>query len=75
MTTQRPFRRPYRSIALVVALASAVAARYWVGPPETGEPAPIAEGSYAVVRVIDGDTLLVAPQGAPRSRQRELRVR
>jgi micrococcal nuclease len=75
VTKPRPFRRPYRAIALALAIGAAVAGRYWVSPPETGEPGLIAEGEYTVLRVVDGDTLLVAPKDAPRNRRSELRVR
>ena len=46
----------------MLALALVIAARYWWGEtprPTPGEP--LAPGTYDVVRVVDGDTILFAP--------------
>jgi micrococcal nuclease len=65
---RRRFRRsPYRALAVLVVLAALAAARYFLGGPLPPNPAqPLAEGSYAVLRVVDGDTLVVAPEAVVR---------
>ena len=59
-------RRPYRALAICLALAALVVARIWSGqaPPTPSEP--LAEGSYRLIRVIDGDTIIVEPEATVR---------
>ena len=38
-----------------------LAVRYWAGRTAPDAAQPLADGEYRVVRVIDGDTLIVAP--------------
>jgi micrococcal nuclease len=65
---RRRFRRsPYRALAVLLVLVALVGARYFLGGPLPPNPAqPLAEGSYAVVRVVDGDTIIVDPQATVR---------
>ena len=56
-------RRPYRAIFVALALAALIVARYLlVGPAPPSPAEPMAEGTYAVERVIDGDTVIFAPR-------------
>jgi micrococcal nuclease len=52
---------PYRTLALALALCLVVVARYWWwSRPKSWSPAePLPPGLHRVVRVIDGDTLVV----------------
>lgn len=58
---RRRFRqRPLRPLFILLALALVIAGRYFLigpAPPAPGEP--LSEGTYAVQRVVDGDTLLL----------------
>jgi micrococcal nuclease len=61
-STPRRFRRnPYRTLILCVALAAVAIVRYWRSDRPLEPPAPLAEGVYRVVRVVDGDTIIFAP--------------
>ena len=58
--SRRRHRTPLAVAALLLALA--VGARLWFAPPETQRPAAtevLAEKTYTVQRVVDGDTLLL----------------
>jgi micrococcal nuclease len=56
----RRFRRPRLPAATIwFALLLLVLFRVWSGGADSAPTAPLAEGNYAVERVIDGDTLLV----------------
>ena len=47
---------------LLLALAAIVAFRYFLGAPPPPTPAdPLDEGTYTVQRVVDGDTVIIAP--------------
>jgi micrococcal nuclease len=65
---RRRFRRsPYRALAVLLVMVALVAARYFLGGPLPPNPAQaLAEGSYVVVRVVDGDTIIVGPQATVR---------
>jgi len=78
---RRSFRRRPRRTWLVFALFAGLALLRWGHdrwqgvPPPAYEP-PLAEGEYAVLRVVDGDTLLVAPPpGSAAASRREIRLR
>ena len=59
---RRRFKRPpYRSLAVGVALALIAAARVACDQPSLDTPDSLAEGPHHVVRVIDGDTIIVSP--------------
>jgi micrococcal nuclease len=50
-----------------LALVLVVVARYWwAQPPASSPAAPIAPGLHRVVRVVDGDTIVVAPDSVVR---------
>ena len=73
-------RRPRRIWLLVVLIAGLGLSRWghdrWRDVPQPKREPPLAEGAYAVVRVVDGDTLLVAPQSSPPAEnRREIRLR
>jgi micrococcal nuclease len=73
-------RRPRRIWLLVVLIAGLGLSRWghdrWRDVPQPKREPPLAEGDYAVVRVVDGDTLLVAPQSSPPAEnRREIRLR
>ena len=73
-------RRPRRIWLLLVLIAGLGLSRWghdrWRGVPQPAREPPLAEGDYTVVRVVDGDTLLVAPQSSPPARsRREIRLR
>ncbi len=78
---RRRFRRRPRRIWLLVALIAGLGlSRWghdrWRDVPQPSREPPLAEGDYAVLRVVDGDTLLVAPQVAPSAGGgREIRLR
>ena len=59
----RIYRRRSRSWILLLVLVVGVLARYgydrWHGAPPLGGMPPLEEGVYEVVRVVDGDTLIV----------------
>jgi endonuclease YncB( thermonuclease family) len=59
----RPFRGPpYRALVIVLVLVFLFLLRYWRNGDEVSSPAsPLAAGLHRVVRVVDGDTLIVAP--------------
>jgi len=63
MSRRRPFpfarRRSYPAWVAVL-LAALVLVRWWQSQNEPPPPAALAEGLYAVQRVVDGDTLLLA---------------
>jgi micrococcal nuclease len=81
MGTRRRFRRRPRRIWLALFLIAGLAlSRWghdrWRGIPQPAREPPLAEGDYTVLRVVDGDTLLVAPQSSPPAdRRREIRLR
>lgn len=55
-------RRPYRVIALLVVLAMLYWSRdEWQQPAEPPTAAPPPAGAQEVVRVVDGDTIIIAP--------------
>jgi micrococcal nuclease len=55
-------RRPYRPLLILLVLAVLVISRYFTDAPAPPTPAnPLPEASYAVKRVVDGDTIIVAP--------------
>jgi micrococcal nuclease len=59
---RRRFRgRPYRSLAAGLVVAALVAYRVFFGPTPPPPPTLPSEGPHRVVRVIDGDTIIVAP--------------
>jgi micrococcal nuclease len=59
---RRRFRRPpYRTLIVVVGLIALAVARYFAGPLEPSPANLPSEGLYHVVRVVDGDTLIVEP--------------
>ena len=78
---RRRFRRRPRRIWLVAVLIAGLALLrwghdHWRGVPPPAHEPPLAEGDYTVLRVVDGDTLDVAPQrSSPGTRRREIRVR
>jgi micrococcal nuclease len=78
---RRRFRRRPRRIWLVAVLIAGLALLRWGhdrwrGIPHPAHEPPLAEGDYTVLRVVDGDTLDVAPQrSSPGTRRREIRVR
>jgi len=78
---RRSFRRRPRRTWLVFALFAGLALLRlghdrWQGVPQPVYEPPLAEGEYDVVRVVDGDTLLVAPPpGSAQAHRREIRVR
>lgn len=78
---RRRFRRRPRRTWLVVALvACLVLVRWgcdrWQNVPQPARDPPLAEGTYDVSRVVDGDTLDVRQRStSPRGRVREIRVR
>ena len=48
---------------LLFALATIVAFRFFFGAPPPPTPAdPLEKGTYAVERVVDGDTIIIAPE-------------
>ena len=53
------YRRPWRAAALII-LAVVVLIRWWQDRQQLPDPDALAEGSYQVERVVDGDTLLLA---------------
>jgi micrococcal nuclease len=60
--SRRRFRRsPYRTLAVVAILLVVAAARYFAAPTPPSPIAPPDEGTYRVVRVLDGDTVIVEP--------------
>lgn len=60
-------RRPYRPLAILLALAALIVSRYFFSAPPPPVPGrPLTEGSYAVARVIDGDTIQFAPDATVR---------
>lgn len=66
-TRRRFHRRPYRALAIGLALVALLVARYnWRAPLPPHPLEPLAEGTYAVERVVDGDTIVVAPQATVR---------
>ena len=52
-------RNVWRGVWLAVAMALVVTLRAWQTLDQPPEPPPLAEGSYRVRRVVDGDTLLL----------------
>ena len=61
-TRRRQFRRrPYRTLAIVLLMAILAAVRAYTTRDQVDVHQPLAEGEYRVVRVVDGDTLIVAP--------------
>ena len=54
-----PYRRPWRAAALVL-LALLILVRWWQSYSQPSAPEVLAEGTYLVARVVDGDTLLLA---------------
>jgi micrococcal nuclease len=78
---RRRFRRRPRRIWLAIFLIAGLGlSRWghdrWRGIPQPSREPPLAEGDYTVVRVVDGDTLLVAPQSSPSASSRlEIRLR
>ena len=73
-------RRPRRIWLLLLLIAGLGLSRWghdrWRDVPRPKREPPLAEGVYAVVRVVDGDTLLVAPQSSPPAEnRREIRLR
>ena len=79
--TRRRFRRRPRRIWLLAALIAGLALLRcghdrWRGMPQPSREPPLAEGDYTVLRVVDGDTLVVTPQrSSPGTRRREFRLR
>lgn len=78
---RRRFRRRPRRIWLLAALIAGLAlSRWghdrWGGIPQPAREPPLAEGDYTVLRIVDGDTLLVSPQLSAAARARpEIRLR
>lgn len=73
-------RRPRRTLLLAALIAALVLVRWgfdrWRDVPHPARQPPLAEGTYDVSRVVDGDTLDVCPpSSASRGRAREIRVR
>jgi micrococcal nuclease len=65
----RSFRRRSSRKWIVLAIIAAFALvrlgyDYWRGSPPLGGRSPLAEGTYEVVRVVDGDTLMVRDPNA-----------
>ncbi len=58
---RRFHRRPYRTLAVCLAMLIAVLAKFWGAWDGAAGPSPLAEGTHRVVRVIDGDTIILAP--------------
>lgn len=60
---RRRFRRPpYRALIVAALLIALAVACYFAGPLEPSPANLPSEGLYHVVRVVDGDTLIVEPQ-------------
>lgn len=59
----RRFRRsPYRVLVIMLVLVVLTVVRWWNAPPPEATPGdPLPEAMYRVVRVVDGDTILFAP--------------
>ncbi|NLF73972.1 MAG: hypothetical protein GX575_33610 [Candidatus Anammoximicrobium sp.] len=78
---RRSFRRRPRRIWLVLAILAVWALLRWSGDrwrdvPHPAREPPLSEGRYEVLRVVDGDTLVVrVPASADRRRGRDIRVR
>ncbi len=73
-------RRPRRTWLAAAILAGLVLARWggdrWRDVPHPVREPPLPEGTYEVIRVVDGDTLVVRrPRAAGPGRVREIRVR
>lgn len=73
-------RRPRRTWLLAALIAVLALIRWgydrWRDIPQPARQPPLAEGSYDVSRVVDGDTLVVRPRAAASpGRVREIRVR
>jgi micrococcal nuclease len=59
---RRQFRRsPYRTLVLILVLGAIAVGRYWQGDRPGDVPSELTEGTYRLVRVVDGDTIIVAP--------------
>ncbi len=54
-------RRGARWLAILATLAVLVVARLWYSPEPLDPRVPLAPGLHVVVRVVDGDTIVVAP--------------
>lgn len=73
-------RRPRRIWWLAVLIAGLALSRWghdrWRDIPQPAREPPLAEGDYTVLRVVDGDTLVVSPQLSSSARGRqEIRLR
>jgi endonuclease YncB( thermonuclease family) len=72
-------RRPRRTWLVFVLFIGLALLRWghdrWQGVPQPLFEPPLAEGDYIVLRVVDGDTLLVAPPPGAAEAGRELRLR
>jgi micrococcal nuclease len=62
-SVRRRFRRPpYRTLVILLVLAALVLYRVFIAEPVAPSPAqPLAAGTYAVERVVDGDTIIIEP--------------
>jgi len=54
-------RRPYRTLAIGLVLAVILAARFFAPSAPPSPSRPLVAGTYAVARVVDGDTILIDP--------------
>lgn len=72
-------RRPRQSWLVLVLLAILALLRWghdlWQDAPQPVYEPPLSEDVYAVLRVVDGDTLLVAPPAGAAESRREVRLR
>ncbi len=73
-------RRPRRTWLLLVVIAGLGLSRWghdrWRDVPQPAREPPLAEGDYAVLRVVDGDTLLATQPDSPADNaRREIRLR
>jgi micrococcal nuclease len=78
--TRRSFRRRPRRTWLVFALFAGLALLRWghdrwQGLPQPVHQPPLAEADYTVLRVVDGDTLLLAPPAGTAESGRQIRLR
>jgi micrococcal nuclease len=73
-------RRPRRIWLFLILIAGLGLSRWghdrWRGVPQPAREPPLAEGDYTVLRVVDGDTLVVSSPSSPPARGgRETRLR